>query len=199
MTPPSDELRELWNSEPGGTRCDPAEVLRQLERAGSGFDRTIRLRDLRESAAGILVAVIFLWLAVHDRTPLESAAHLWLAACGVWIILYLRRYSKISRRPETAQTLLAYQQDLLDRFDRQIRLLRSAKYWYILPFWTGLVFSAAAVLARNGNLKLFCLMVAFATLINAVLWWLNEFAGVRCLKNKRRNLAALTGSEEVSK
>ena len=198
MTPPSDDLRRLWNSDSGGGRCDTPELLRQLERTTRGFDRTVRYRDLREIAAGVLVAAIFLWLAVHDRTPLERAAHGWLAACGVWIGYYLRRYSKISRKPAPEQTLLSYQQELLERYDRQIRLLKSARYWYILPFWAGLLFSAAASLERNGNLAGFGLMVGWVTLVNAAVWWLNDGVGVRYLQDKRRKLAALTGVQGVS-
>ena len=195
MIPPSDELRHLWTSDSGGGGRLTPELLRQLERTARGFDRTIRFRDLRETAAGALVAAIFLWLAIHDRTALERAAHVWLAACGVWIVYYLRRYSKISRKPDPEQTLLTYQQELLDRYDRQIRLLKGAKYWYILPFWTGLLFSAVALLERTGNLAGFGLMVAWVTLVNATLWWLNEAIGVRYLQDKRRELTALTGNE----
>lgn len=196
--PPSDELGNLWNSESGGGKCDTPELLRQLERTARGFDRAIRFRDLREIAAGVLGGALFLWLAIHDRTPLERAAHLWLAACGVWIVCYFRRYSKISRKPAPEQTLLTYQQELLERYDRQIQLLKSAKYWYILPFWTGLLFSAIAGLERTGDLARFGLMVALVTLLNATLWWLNEVIGVRCLQNKRRDLSALTGNEGIS-
>jgi len=194
MTLPSDELRQLWNSDSGG-RCDTAGLLRQLERTASGFDRTLRYRDLRESAAGAMVAAVFLWFAVHDRSPLERAAHVWLAACGVWIAYYLWRYARASRKPAPEQTLLAYQQALLSRYDRQIRLLRSAKYWYILPFWAGLLFSAAAGLERTSNTTAFWLVAVWVTLGNAVVWWLNGVAGVRYLRNERHKLLALTGGE----
>ena len=198
MIPATDELRHLWNCDSGGVRCDTPELLRQLERTTRGFDRTIHFRDLREIAGGVLVGVIFLWLAIHDRTPLERAAHLWLAACGVWIVYYVRRYAKISRKPAPEQTLLTYQRELLERYDRQSRLLKNAKYWYILPLWAGLLFSAVAVLERTGSLAIFGLMVVWVTLVNAAVWWLNEVIGVRYLQNKRRELTGLTANEGIS-
>jgi hypothetical protein len=194
MTLPSDELRQLWNSYSGG-KCDTAELLRRFEQSTRSFDRTVGYRDLRETVAGVLVTVIFLWFAIYDRTPLERAAHVWLAACGVWVAFYLWRYAKASRKPALEQTLLAYRQGLLERYERQILLLKSAKYWYVLPFWAGLLFSAVAGRVRTGNALGFWLMVAFVTMVNAVLWWLNDVVGVRHLQNERRKLVALTGSD----
>jgi hypothetical protein len=193
MTPSNDELGQIWNSPSGGARCDTAALVGHLERKTRGFDRTIRYRDLRESAGGLVVTVIFLWFAFHDRSALELVAHLWLAGCGVWVMGYLWRYSKATRQPAPEQALVAYQQQLVERYDRQIRLLKSAKYWYILPFWAGLLFDAYAAVARTGRWSAFGLEVGIVTLINAGLWWLNEGPGVRYLRKERQNLLALTG------
>ena len=198
MTPPPDELRHLWNLDSGTGRCGTPELLRDIEQAAFRFDRTIRFRDLREAAGGLIVTAIFVWLAVHDRTWLERTAHGWLAACGVWIVFYIRRYSKIAQRPIPEQTLFRFQQELLDRYDRQIRLLKSAKYWYILPFWAGLLCSAAAGLVRTGDVLPFGLVALCVTALNAALWWLNEGIGVAYLQNKRRQLMARTGIEGVA-
>jgi hypothetical protein len=193
MTPPPDDLRDLWNLDSGtGGRTTP-EQLRDIEQKAIRFDRTIRLRDLRETAGGLIVAAIFVWFAVHDRTWLERAAHGWLAACGVWIAFYIRRYSNISRRPVPEQNLLAYQAQLLDRYDRQIRLLKTARYWYILPFWAGLVCSAAAGMARTGDVFRFGLVAICVTALNASLVWLNEAIGVAYLLTMRRQLIESTG------
>ncbi len=192
MMPPSDELRRLWNSDSGSEGAHAAELLRRLERTTRVFNRTIRYRDLRETVAGAVVAAVFLWLASRDRTPLERAAHLWLAACGVWVVYYLWRYVKMSRKPAPDQTLLTYQQALLERFDRQIRLLKSAKYWYVFPFWIGFLFSAVAILVRTGSVAAFGLMVACVSLASAAIWWLNDVAGVRYLRDERRKVEALT-------
>lgn len=198
MTPPHDELHHLWNLDSDTGRCGTPELLRDIEQTTIRFDRTIRSRNLRETAGGLMVAAIFVWLAILDRTWLERTAHGWLAACGVWVVFYIRRYSKISRSPAPEQTLLSYQQELLDRYDRQVRLLKSAKYWYILPFWAGLLCSAGAVLARTGNVMRFGLVAVFITALNAALWWLNEGIGVAYLQNRRRQLMSRSGMEGVT-
>ena len=121
MTYESDELCHLWNLDSGTAGCGTSGLLHDIEQTAIRFDRTIRFRDLRETLGGVMVAAIFVWLAIHDRTWLERAAHGWLAACGVWIVFYLRRYSKITQRRSPEQTLLSFQQQLLDRYDEQIR------------------------------------------------------------------------------
>jgi hypothetical protein len=158
MTPPPDDLHQLWNLDSGSGRCDTTDLLRDL----------------------------------------EQTASVWLAACGVWIVFYIRRYSKIWRRPAPQQTLLRYQREILGRYDRQVRLLKSAKYWYILPFWVGLLFSAVAGLVRTGDLFRFGLVAGCVTAVNAAIWWLNDGIGVAYLQSRRREMVALMRIEGVS-
>jgi len=174
MTNLPDELRALWNMDCASNTSHTPELVRDIDGVARRFDRMTRLRDLRETIAGLLVAAVFLWLALHDRTPLERAAHGWLSACGIWIILYLRRYARISRNPSPDLALLDYHQQLLHRYDWQIRLLTSAKYWYILPFLAGLVFSAVASFLRTGDMLRLAIMAAAVTAFNVALWWLNR-------------------------
>jgi hypothetical protein len=194
MTPESNELEKLWNSGPDAMRRDPQELLRKIEQRTRSFDRTILRRDLREAVAGVLVAGIFLAFAVYDHSWLERAAHLWLAACGVWVILHMRRYANAGRRPAPEESLKAYQDALLARYDRQIELLRRAKYWYVLPFWVGFLFSGAATAARTHNGIVFAAMAVFATLLSGAIWWLNEGVGVRYLLNTRAKLETAISS-----
>jgi len=190
MMPTPDDFSRLWQSVPAG----PAPALRQIEARARRFDRTIRNRDWRESGAGLLVAAVFLWMSFHAR-GLALASDLWLAACGIWVVFYLRRYSRTSGGVPPEKSLAAYRRAVLERFDRQIRVVRSAKYWYILPFWAGLMLNAAAFYERTGVTLRFLLLVVFVTALNAALWWVNDVAAVRYLQGKRRELLELFGEE----
>jgi hypothetical protein len=195
---PTDELRQLWQSDITEA-IDQRELLRELERRSRNFDRTIRWRDFRETAAGLLITVVYLWFAVRAGSTFERVADLWLAACGVWIAVFLYRYSKLSRKPAPEHTLAVYRQELVERYDRQIRLSKSVKYWYILPLWVGLLLNAAAYRVGGGDNIRFLSIVIFVTAVSAGVWWLNEGPGVRYLQRKRQELAALIGEEGVSK
>lgn len=194
MMPPSDELRELWQSDSGNGGAGQKTLLLQLEQRARRFHRTIWLRDLREIVAGAVVAVIYLWFAIRAGSILERVSDWWLAACGLWIILYLRLYSKASRNPEPEQSLSGYRRSLCERYDRQIGLLKNAGYWYVLPFWAGLMMNACAYLAA-GEWIPFGVIAGIATAMAAGVWWLNRVAGVRHLERQRQELAALIRQE----
>jgi hypothetical protein len=194
----SDELRQLWQSDINEA-IDQRELLRELERRRRNFDRANRRRDLQEFVAMLVVIVVYLWFAAHAVTTFERVADVWLAACGVWIIFYVRRYAKLARKPVPEQTLGAYREALVERYNRQIRLSKSMKYWYILPFWMGLLLFALADRVHGGKNIKFVLVVIFVTAVNGFVWWLNEGPGIRCLERKRQELATLIGEQGVAK
>jgi CubicO group peptidase (beta-lactamase class C family) len=167
-------------------------LLERLEKKTRTFDRQVVLRDLRESLAGALVTVLFLWFAFHAANPVSRLAYLWLAACGVWIIVFLLRYAKVARKPAPEQTLTGYQGALVEKIDRQIRLLKNVKYWYILPLWLGQMLVAVAFLGRPGGWIGFSCLAVFVTAVNGAIWWLNESQGVGWLRRQREELLALT-------
>ena len=110
---PSDELRELWQSDIAEA-MNQRDVLRDVERRIRNFDRASRRRDLVDIVAMLVVIVVYLWLAVGEKTLFERVADVCLAACALWVIFYVRRYAKLSRKPKPEQTLGAYRQALVD-------------------------------------------------------------------------------------
>src|ERR1019366_4477078 len=97
------------------------------------------------------------------------------------------------------QTLDVYRQALVERYDGQIRLAKSVKYWFILPMWLGQMLYNIAYRVNGGNNIKFVMVTIFVTAGNAFVWWLNEGPGIRRLQRKRRDLATLLGEEGVAK
>ncbi len=195
---PSDELRQLWQSDINQA-MNQSNLLREVERRIRNFDRASRLRDLVDIGAMLVVIVVYLWLAVGEKTTFERVADLCLAACALWVIFYVRRYAKFSGKPEPAQTLGAYRRALVERYDRQIRLWKSAKYWFILPMWLAvLLYDVAYRVSGGKNLK-FAMVLVVVTVGYAFAWWLYEGRGVRRLERKRRELAVLMEEEGAAK
>ena len=195
---PTDELRQLWQSDINEA-IDQRELMRELERRTRNFDRMNRRRDFRDIVAMLVVAVVYFWFAVRAGTTFERVADLWLVVFCGWFILYLRRYAKLSRKPVPEQTLDVYRQALVERYDGQIRLAKSVKYWFILPMWLGQMLYNVAYRVNGGNNFKFGMVTIFVTAVNAFVWWLNEGLAVRYLDRKRRELAVLVGEEGVSK
>jgi hypothetical protein len=194
---PSDELRELWQSDINQA-MDQRDLLREVERRIRNFDHASRRRDLVDIGAMLVVIVVYLWLAVGEKTTFERVADLGLAACALWVIFYVRRYAKLSRKPAPEQALGAYRRALLERYDRQIRLWKSAKYWFILPMWLAVLLYDVAYRVSGGKNIKFAMVLIVVTVGYAFAWWLYEGRGVSRLERKRRELAALVGEEGAS-
>jgi hypothetical protein len=195
---PSDELRQLWQSDINEA-MNQRDLLHELERRRRNFDRVNRRRGLVDVVAMLVVLVVYLWLAVGERTTFERVADLCLAACAIWVIFYVRRYARLSRKPAPEQTLGAYRQALVERYDGQIRFAKSAKYWFILPMWLAMLLYDVAYRVNGGKNIKFAMVLMVVTVGYALAWWLYEGRGVRCLERKRRELAALVGEEGVAK
>jgi hypothetical protein len=194
---PTDELRELWQSDITEA-MNQRDVLRDVERRIRSFDRASRRRNFVDIVAMLVVIVVYLWMAVGEKTMLQQVADVILAACAIWVISYVRRYAKLSRRPEPEQSLGAYRKALLQRYDLQIRHWKRAKYWFILPMWFAvLLFDIAHRVSDGKNLK-FSIVLLVATVGYAFAWWLYE-RGSGDLERKRKQLAILIGEEGAGK
>ena len=191
---PRDELSELWLSQPdpGG---DAAALLREVERRMRPFDRCIRRRDWREQAAGAFVTSLFGWFAFHAHDSWTLAADLWMCAYGLWVIFYLRMNSRALRDAPHDCSLAEYRAIVLDRYEQQIRILQQAKYWYVTPFWIGMMLVTWGAYRRTGSLAVLLADGLAFTFTSAVLWWANEGPGVRMVRRKLRDILALFGSE----
>jgi len=195
MNSPTDYLCRLWQSDSGNGPVDTSDLLRELQRRNNSFDRMIRRRDIREIAGGLALTVIYGLMAWKAGTLLFRVSDIWLALCGVWIAYYLHRDSKRSLQPIPDQSLAIYRQSLMERYDGQIRLARTVKYWFLLPLWFGLLLQAVAALPGPRGVFKFSMVMLVATAGCAFVWWLNEGPAVRYLQHKRRELAALIGDE----
>jgi len=197
-----DELRELWSSQPSAPQTNGEDLMRMVESKMKKFDRKVRNRNLREIIASVVAMAVLGWVTLgsHDVWKITGAVIVEIAL--VVIIYTLLRYGTAGREIDPSASLSEYGQALMERFDRQIRLLKAAKYWYLLPMYVGLVvMTAGPVLAgeRTGTVSA-KLMIALAgfTAFFAFVWWLNEVYAVGKLRKGREKLEAMLRGEEVS-
>lgn len=196
MNDSSDELRAIWQAG-AAPAVDVEGVLKRMEQKSADFKRMISRRDLREMAAGLFIAILFSWFAYGASDWLMRASDLWIAASGLWIIYWLRRHSHVQQAPPRDQSLSGYHRALSDSYKQQIWLLRTAKLWYVLPLWTGLMLFSLATWRIRHNLPALLVLVATFTATFGFVWWLNESWGVRHLRRKQDELGKLVSGCEV--
>jgi predicted nucleic acid-binding protein len=192
-----DELSELWCSQICASATTKEEIAMLVEKKTRQFDRLILVRNALESVSALAVTVIFAAMAAQARDALQRTGLLIVAASGLWIIAFLLRYGRASLAADPAQELSRYRRALVERYDREIRLLKSVKYWYLLPPWIGLLIGSAGVMLheyRNGRLGWYDFIApAIYTAFFTFVWWLNEVYGVAHLRAERARVLAIEG------
>jgi hypothetical protein len=190
-------LRELWTSQPTRGATDLGELLALVQARTGRFDRMIIMRNLIECAAALSVAVFFAHYALVRAQNAVSRLGGWLVAAGaIWIISYVVRHGQGPATLDPSQDVSSYTSALRARYDHQIRLLKSVKYWYLLPLYVGLsVANAGALLERRHPWAFDWRDLAgpvFYTAVFAVVWWLNEIYAVGRLERERARLLSIT-------
>lgn len=203
-----DPVCRLWQSTPAGAGKDTTQMLEAIQKKARAFERTIFWRDAREIGTSVVMVPIFVWVAIQAwPAPFVSAGFLLTAASCLFIAGRLWRSHRGGRQPAPEDSVAAYGRALLAGYDRQIALLRSAKYWYVLPLYVSMLAMYAGVIAMSagplGRLReqaperwllgvgfLVAVFVLMTALMGGV-WWLNERYAVRKLTAERESLAAM--------
>src|SRR5205814_681182 len=184
MNPIQDEeLTLLWRqgalAEP-----NPEEIARLAERASmTQFDRTILRRNRSEYVAGLVLLVLFGWGVVAGNDPaLDPGSDVIGIVCVAFVMGYLWWQHRHLTAPDPSADGRAYQAAMLARIDKQIRLVRRVRYWYVLPLslpgvW--MVFQIVRMHDTGGLLGNYrplgaVLFLALQTGVGVGVVWLNE-------------------------
>jgi hypothetical protein len=196
MIPP-DELRQIWSSQRDFERTKGGEeMLASVIEKTRTLDRMVAARNMRECLAGVFVAAFFAWAAWSAPSVLERLGMTIVSLTGAWYAYYLPRYGKGPRRLDPSANLTAYRAILREGYDQQIRLLRSVKYWAILPAYVGVLMARIGTgmrLAAEGkNPWTNVSSVAIVTAIFIAVWFLMEFRSLPRLQRLKDDLSAVT-------
>jgi hypothetical protein len=197
-----DLLNDLWRSQAASSSTssqqkekEGEEMLTMVIERTRKFDRTILLRNVREVVAAFIVTGIFAWFAWRAPSGLEKIGDVIVAASGIWIAFYVTRFGAGPKTLDPGLNLNAYSQLLRQNYDRQVRLVRSAKYWYLLPMYVGLAVLSVGVWQRlhgagqSGRPAVVSMVIITAGF--GFVWVLNEVWAVRHLEKLKRELQGI--------
>jgi hypothetical protein len=179
----ASELENIWKKQPAFTpsRESIAQIAATVCSADRKFRQRIWWRDAIEIAVAVALAGGF---ALLGRTWLR-----WISITSVlFVAAYLVR-SRISREPirKTLNVTEQLEQMIRDT-EKQMHLLRSIAWWYLLPCSVAAVAIALDGLQRQVNLShLLTFGGVFVPLYTAI-YWLNQRAVRRLLQPRRANL-----------
>ena len=84
----------------------------------------------------------------------------------------------------------SYRAALLNRYDRQIRLLSGVKYWYVLPLYSWILLSIMTTIPAH-DAKRRIVAGIIPTAFSLFVIWLNEIYAVKKLRLKRMQVEEL--------
>ncbi len=178
---------QLWQETMLPGQIDAARIAREMAGRVEKFDRTIWWRNLREYAAGAILIVYFSWLSLNPASRLVALAG--IVAVG-FVMIYLRWSHRQTPPLDPSADGKSYQAALLDRYDRQIRLLRRVKYWYVLPIYLWMLLSIMTSVP-SGQTGRRIKSLLFVTAFSIFVVWLNEGYAVSKLRDNRKKAETL--------
>jgi len=190
-----NELQQVWQASSISQPADPAEIARTIAGAVHRFDRSIFWRNFREYAAGGVMLIVFAGSAAlgHGRiVPLVGVVAVSFVLGYMWW-----KHRNLKPLDPTADAR-AYKAALLARYDRQIQLLRSVRYWYFLPLYVWILAATVAnALHRPAHLSPWAHAISLAAslgFVTALYVWLlrlNERHAVRRLAEAKKQAESL--------
>ena len=133
----NDSLRNICNLWQQGSGEPPRFTPDDLRRRLTRFERTIRLRNLREYIAAAFVTGVFFWYSfVFPTLLLRIACGLLIAGTAYVAYQLHRRAASVSVPADLGlQNCLVFQRS---EFERQRNALNTVWSWYLLPFLPGM-------------------------------------------------------------
>ena len=187
-----EEMIRMWQQSSGPGSGDAAQLAREIVGTIEKFDRRILWRNARECVAGAAVLVFLLWQMMSDPTkrPLGAAGLVAVA----FMMIGLWRGQRGTPQPDPGADAQSYQTALLDRYDKQIRALRRARWSYVFPayLWMVLVVVNAPGRSPLRRLMEFLVVTAFSSFVV----WLNENYAVRKLRAAREKAESMLQGPE---
>jgi len=189
-----ENLENIWKTQPLDKSVKGDEMRSVVLKKISAFDRTIRMRNIRETVAAVAVSAFFVYAAWVQRNGIARLGSGIVAAGALWIVYYLRRYGTGPAEPAPDQPVESFRRALVLKYEHQIRLLKSVKFWYLLPIYVGLITNYAGMLQQEAQTRRLLWLDAIApliyTLVFAGIWLLNEVYAVRKLEQTRAKIVA---------
>ncbi len=197
-----DELHDLWLSQPQSSNTKGNDMLEMVQTKLKKFDRMVAWRNRIECIAAAAVALFFTWRALRAPNAIMKTGCMVVVGGAAWIVFYMLRHGSTGTTIDPSANLANYTQALVARYDRQIRLLRSVKYWYLLPMYVGLLILSVGMSVQRAQLGapawVDLIAPALCTVVFGVIWWINEVPAVRRLTKERAQVLSITGQFEVA-
>ena len=178
------KLRNVWNEQ--SSVLEEASVKKVLEMSNS-LKRKIVIRNYIEWMAALTVVSCFSYRAWTAMTMWSLLMNIEIACAAVFIGFYIWRRGRYQMRVDRDLSSVDFIQNERVQIQKQIKILSTIKYWYVIPILLGVVGLVAEQIALKWNpsdlpwIEICQLIVV--VLLGIGISFANEVYGVRKLKH----------------
>ncbi len=182
-----DILKQLWlgSSKEQNIEINAKKLIESINLKLSKMNKGIKRRDIQEISIAVLLIPIFgWWFLVMPQVLAKIGAAIIFINC-ILVIIKLIRARKVSVNEETASQIKYHLMVSLQRLRNQINLHSTMFWWYLLPFFIGVIcFFYAFVNSILAN-AIYTFIVA---VLYSYIWYLNQRFVKKYLKPLEKNI-----------
>jgi Flp pilus assembly protein TadB len=188
-------LKQLWldSDKEQKVEIDAQKLLESISKKISNMERLIKRRNRLEIFLAISMMPLFgWWLVVVPLLLVKIGAAIILLSC-VLVIFRLTYAGKINIKVDTTSEIKLHLLVSLQRTRQEIRLHNTVLWWYLLPFFIGIICFFYAYLVTLLSKGIYTIIVAA---LYSYIYYLNKKVVKRKLKPLEDNL--LKALDELS-
>jgi hypothetical protein len=189
-------LRELWQRA-GSDQKIEINIEKLIESTKGkllNMERLIKIRNRVEIFISVAIFGLNIWWLFYVPVFAVKIGSAIIAAGCLLVICRLVLASKINLKQDNTADIKFELMVSLQLVRQQINLLNSVLWWYLLPFFIGIICIFYAYLHSVLSFSIYTLIVA---LLYGYIWYKNKRAVIKYLKPLEENLIRLL--EELSK
>jgi hypothetical protein len=185
-----DTLKKLWMKAGNEqeVRINPEKLIESVKKKLLKMEKLIKRRDRLEIIFALTMFALFTWwLIVVPILAVKIGSAIILLAC-LLVIFRLVRASRVHLKERSTSDIKNELMISLVLVRNQINLLSTVLWWYLLPFFVGIVCIFYAYLHSVLSFSIYTLIVA---LVYAYIWYGNKKSVKNHLQPLEKNLTRI--------
>jgi hypothetical protein len=176
------QMQDIWaETNPGGPDVD--EILAYVVKRAEKFDRKIRWRNRREWISGVVgLAVLAGFMSLFEST-VEIAFGISMAVLVAGLDVHRWLMGRSEGKVDPSLSRPRYRAAMEEKYGKQIRMVRNAMYWFLIPVLvTGGTTAWSQLNGSPGGRDLY--YFSMTLVVAALAWWANNIAGVKAIRGE---------------
>ncbi|MEM9648535.1 MAG: hypothetical protein AAF969_08640 [Bacteroidota bacterium] len=176
-----NELIQIWQSSPKHERIkfEKSKLMLDVQSKLNSFDRAVKRRDFIEIGVALVMIPFFLYQVYKQPNALAKFGAICIVAYILFVVYKLLKVKK--EKPSESSSYLEYLKESKSYLEKQMRLIDTVLYWYILPGLIGCTIMMVGILDLVNKpwqeiirIKKIWMALSIFTAVGVFTFWLNK-------------------------